>query len=1669
MVAAAFSLFTFSLFAELPDSFVEYVESTDAGTYLDSGIAGNPRYTRVMLKLAPTVVDNTTRGVFGSRASTGDAGSDACYFYQTGMKFRMDWIQAASASSTLTAGTIYTLQAIDYRAYVDDRQFRRADYNDGSKSATDGKNLYFFNMNNNGLPYTYGLPQKLYYARVYKSETLQGSFIPCVKNGVAGLYNATAGEILYPASDTTALTASTKASGDFRINGGVIEARLTVAAGEGGTLDRSGDDWIAVGATVTITATPESGKQPYWTSDHEGALQSRNYAGATITFTMPAWPVEVSAAFVSDETVPFVSDLNTYITAASEGDVITLGEGTYRLTSALAVNKKVTIRGQGRGKTVLSPDPKAEIRGIYMTEDATIRDLSVVGFTNKVNGSGVYMTKGTLDNVRVADGRDDRYNLYSGCGIWMSGGTVTNCVVENNSVYSTYGGSQGIGIYASGGTIVDSEILNNWRERTEFSGGGIRVAGASVTVRRCLIKGNGSKGKGHGAANTRGMGVYMDANGLVEDCRIVSNDIHAVWMSNGTLRNCLIYGHKTTSTGYTAGIEQSGGYVYNCTVAGNEAPNAFAGLKMSSGTSVNNIFYGNTGTANATVSSGTFHTNVVDSASSVTTSKAVGTIMSDPGLLGAANGEFTIDYTSVAYDAGATLAGVAHDLLGLARPQGSAYDIGCYEYVYSGSELEVVILSSVEALPEGGTPSVSARVLGAEGEVTYQWYVNDVLSDQTSATPVFSDLPAGAYTIKLTVTCGGKSKSATKENAFTVMPTEVWVDETDGDDTANYPFNASGKPAKTVNAAFDALWRDADNTVTIHIGEGTYYLTGELALTTKCNLYGAGREKTILNGAGLSSAYRGISLTKAGSVLKDFTVTGCTNNIAGGGVYMTADCTLDNIAIVKNTHNAGSSSLAGGCGLWMKSGLLTNCVISANAAVSTYGGCTGIGVYIEGGTLVDCEICDNWRDRNEFSGAGVYVNGSSVVVRRCLIKGNSSKTKGNNTSNTRGMGVYMTQNALVEDCQIVSNDHHAVWMSTGTLKNCLVFGHKTTSASYTAGIEASGSAKIYNCTVSDNTAPNTFAGMKMTGGTAVNNIIYGNTTEDVNVTGGTFNTNVVGSVANVTTATADGNITVDPWGAEKPADYTITHKSSAYNAGAELAAVTHDLLGTARPMQERYDIGCYEIIHEVTELECTISISQTYWPKGSVPTASVTAEGGTGVYTYRWYVDGQLTEESEATATFENMASGSHTVKVVVSDGEDEVQDEIENAITVRPVVVYVDVNGSNEAPYETALTAATNVNDALDALWFASDSTGTVYIAAGEYFLSSQLNLSSPCRMIGAGRDVTVLNGAKLASAYRAVDISAEGSLLKSLTVTGCTNALGGAAIKMSKGTVEDVRSTRNAASASSTAGIGISISGGTVVNSIFDFNRAEDNSSGIGVYISGGTISDCVIRDNFRRADGSVNSGCRVFGVGMRISGSTAKAVRCRVENNHNCGCKTSDTSYPVYGGVYADGGATIEDCAIVSNAWCGVYANNVKLRNTLVTGHVHPWNNYPGGVRFASGEMVNCTVAGNDSPTAAMGDIYMSGGKAYNNVGLAVHVADGVSSNNVFSADAGLVNPSRGNCRLRKSSPAVDAADTQYWTWSDPAAASDVVGNRRLVGGKLDCGCYEHRQAGIAIFLR
>jgi len=272
-----------------------------------------------------------------------------------------------------------------------------------------------------------------------------------------------------------------------------------------------------------------------------------------------------------------------------------------------------------------------------------------------------------------------------------------------------------------------------------------------------------------------------------------------------------------------------------------------------------------------------------------------------------------------------------------------------------------------------------------------------------------------------------------------------------------------------------------------------------------------------------------------------------------------------------------------GAGIYTRGGTIAVCVIVSNRTVDTYA--HGGGVYAESVAVRDCTVRGNSMGEDGY-GAGVNLNHGSI--EDCTITGNFVVSGG------RGGGVYAAP-GLVSNCVIEDNDAGVegngggVYAEEATVVNCLIRRNAVADDGYGGGVYAY-DAFLRNCTVVENSGGTDAAG----GGvyseceTAFDNtIIWSNTAP---AGSNWYSDDSYDSFAYSCTAptgglpNAIGCIADNPWGPHAIGDCRLLYASPCIDAGQDLTVegVTHDLVGTARPIDgnfdgtNAFDIGAYE-------------------------------------------------------------------------------------------------------------------------------------------------------------------------------------------------------------------------------------------------------------------------------------------------------------------------------------------------------------------------------------------------------------------------------------------------------------------------------------------------------------
>ncbi len=298
-------------------------------------------------------------------------------------------------------------------------------------------------------------------------------------------------------------------------------------------------------------------------------------------------------------------------------------------------------------------------------------------------------------------------------------------------------------------------------------------------------------------------------------------------------------------------------------------------------------------------------------------------------------------------------------------------------------------------------------------------------------------------------------------------------------------------------------------------------------------------------------------IMNAGALVRDFTLTGCTNAIGahGSAVYI-SDGVADNIRVTKNKRTDGATPKDGvvhilngtlknslidhnavigvynqygaGVTLGYEAGdgyapVMTNCVIafnSAEALSSANNGngnaANGVGVALLDGTVVDCEIHDNYVENINpaHKGIGIYVDGTAAVMESCRVHSNKgtgvylangivkdSLVENNvapGAKTTKGIGIYQVNGTIV-DCEVRGNDaeertltHEGFGIyiggSAAVTERCRVY------ANHGNGVYVRGGGILRNTLVCDNVSEAPMpGGLRLENGTVVNCTMANNT------------------------------------------------------------------------------------------------------------------------------------------------------------------------------------------------------------------------------------------------------------------------------------------------------------------------------------------------------------------------------------------------------------------------------------------------------------------------------------------------------------------------------------------------------------------------------------------------
>ena len=406
-------------------------------------------------------------------------------------------------------------------------------------------------------------------------------------------------------------------------------------------------------------------------------------------------------------------------------------------------------------------------------------------------------------------------------------------------------------------------------------------------------------------------------------------------------------------------------------------------------------------------------------------------------------------------------------------------------------------------------------------------------------------------------------------------------------------------------------------------------------------------------------------------------------------------------------------------------------------------------------------------------------------------------------------------------------------------------------------------------------------------------------------------------------------------------------------------------------------------------------------------------------------------------------------------------------ACRTSAATLYVDLNSPGPlAPYSSWATAATNIQDAVDA---SSPGdlvlvTNGVYASGGRTAPASILtNRVMVFRAITLqsvnGPLATVIQGYQVPgthygdNAVRCVYLGDRSSLIGFTLNNGATRTNGDPDYDQSGGGVFCAQT------------FDVLVSNCVVSQ---NFSLVNSNIEGSGGAVCSGTLVDCVVISN--TGGGAVNCNLSNCTLSSNVGSGAARCTlnNCVITGNHgatfgggayvstlnNClivGNSSISAGTAIWGGGPPQHRPVASNCLIINNSpapdnGAGATVFDVLLNNCMVINNVG--SVLTGGTLGGSNN--NCIVCFNTSGSTGnlTNDNYSGSGFSYScTMPLPTKGIGNITNDPLF------IDLANGNFRLQSNSPCINAGNNLYAP-ADP----DLDGNPRIVGGTVDIGAYE-----------
>jgi hypothetical protein len=855
-----------------------------------------------------------------------------------------------------------------------------------------------------------------------------------------------------------------------------------------------------------------------------------------------------------------------------------------------------------------------------------------------------------------------------------------------------------------------------------------------------------------------------------------------------------------------------------------------------------------------------------------------------------------------------------------------------------------------------------------------------------------------------------------------------------------------------------------------------FAVTNRVAVTNALSLRSVnGAAVTIIQGYQLPGAITGPGAVRCvyladGASLTGFTLTnGGTfaeratadweHLEAGGGVW----CQSTNPVITDCVLAGNVAGDAGGGAIY---GTFNRCVFASNSTDNVGGGaygstlnsCTllanfalwgGGGADYEAGNGSTANDCTFTANTSGYVGGGLYQG----QVTRCTFSANVATDQFYQDGESYGGGA---SDAALYSCILTNNRAiYAGGADSCNLYGCAVYGNR-------ADIDGGGLSfcAAYNCTLTGNSAGHSGGGSDAS--ELDNCIVYYNSAP------GAANYNGLGcsSCDNIhfscTTppAPGTGNISVEPQLADS---FHLSLNSPCRGAGNPAYASGLDIDGEqwANPPA----MGCDEYRPGAVAGPLSVAIQAGYTNVAAgfniQFVAQITGHAGAS----RWdFADGTILSNAPY-ASHSWAAPGNYTVQLTAyNDGAPAGVSATVNIHVVPQAVYYVAAGSANPvAPYASWATAATNIQDAVDA----AQTPGALLLvtngtyAAGQRVVqgsvTNRLAVDKPVTVQSVnGPAVTVINGGGV---MRCVYLANDAALAGFTLVGGLAlDSGGGIAFEGPRGAALNCLLSGNSATNSGGGAVGGRLSGCWLIG---------NSTPGTGGGAEACTLDGCVISGNWAGGLGGGVDYCTLNNCVVSNNTAVSWGGGAAASTLNACWL-TGNLSHNSGGGVYS---SEVNNCTLTANASTGTSggASFSTLDNCILTGNLSA--DRGGGAGW--GLLNNCTIVGNSATNSGGGDY----GSALNNCIVYYNTASDPATANYgtictgcypvnntcvtplvvgsanFTNAPGFVNLAGGDFHLQTNSPCINAGNNAF-----APSLIDMDGNPRIKGESVDVGAYE-----------